>query len=173
MAGYVIHLAVAEEYLRKHKSKKENYAEFIDGVISPDGVKNKGETHYGPSSAEPNLELFLKDKTVDNSFNRGYFIHLLTDYIFYNKYIEKTSKKDMYSDYDLLNAYLIDKYKVSLPEKVKNKVIFKTDCDLVILSKELIERFIEEVSSYDIDEIVEEIKINPEKWTKIRKLIRY
>ena len=38
MPGYVIHLAVAEEYLKKHKNVKENYDEFIEGVIYPDSV---------------------------------------------------------------------------------------------------------------------------------------
>ena len=30
MAGYVIHLAVAEEYLKKHKERQEEYNEFIN-----------------------------------------------------------------------------------------------------------------------------------------------
>ena len=30
MPGYVIHLAVAEEYLRKHSQKKEKYNQFIN-----------------------------------------------------------------------------------------------------------------------------------------------
>lgn len=41
MAGYVIHLAVAEEYIRKHKNENNNYEEFIAGVIFPDSVKDK------------------------------------------------------------------------------------------------------------------------------------
>ena len=34
MPGYVIHLAVAEEYLKKH-GNKEKYNNFIEGVIFP------------------------------------------------------------------------------------------------------------------------------------------
>lgn len=83
MAGYVIHLAVAEEYLRNHK-QTENYEEFIEGIIFPDSVKDKSETHYAVKSSKSNLDKFLKDKKIDNSFNRGYFLHLLTDYLFYN-----------------------------------------------------------------------------------------
>ena len=33
MPGYVIHLAVAEEYLRKQKKVKENYNDFIAMAI--------------------------------------------------------------------------------------------------------------------------------------------
>ena len=87
MAGYVIHLAVAEEYLRNHKDNKEDYNEFIEGVIYPDSVKDKSETHYGEISNDANLYEFLQDKNIDNSFNRGYFLHLLTDYLFYNHYL--------------------------------------------------------------------------------------
>ena len=38
MPGYVIHLAVAKEYAKKHKKEIENYNKFIDGVIYPDSV---------------------------------------------------------------------------------------------------------------------------------------
>ena len=110
MPGYVIHLAVAEEYLKKH-GNKEKYNNFIEGVIFPDSVKDKSLTHYGPGSSYSNLKLFLEDKKdMKDDFTRGYFEHLLTDYLFYNKYID-TFSKAMYDDYDLLNSYLIEKYK--------------------------------------------------------------
>ena len=61
MPGYVIHLAVAEKYLEKHKSKNENYNEFIEGVIYPDSTKIKSETHYGEKSSASNVYEFLKE----------------------------------------------------------------------------------------------------------------
>ena len=61
MAGYVIHLAVAEEYLRKHKDFKEDYDEFIKGVIYPDSVTDKSLTHYGKKSSKVILKNFLQD----------------------------------------------------------------------------------------------------------------
>lgn len=66
-----------------------------------------------------NLYNFLKAHKIDTSFNRGYFLHLLTDYLFYNRYIEYWST-DIYTDYDLLNPYLLKKYHVKLPSKIKN-----------------------------------------------------
>ena len=51
MAGYVIHLAIAEEYLKKHKDVKEDYDEFIKGVIYPDSETDKSLTHYGIKSS--------------------------------------------------------------------------------------------------------------------------
>ena len=171
MPGYVIHLAIAEEYLKKHKEKSENYDDFIEGVIFPDGVEDKSLTHFGPGSSEVNLKSFLENKNIDSSFDRGYFLHLISDYLFYNKYIDKISF-DIYNDYDLLNKDLIEKYNVVLPEKAKEKVKFKENENLVILSKELVERFIDETSELDIDKTAQDIINNPEKWTKIRKLKR-
>ena len=168
MPGYVIHLAVGEQYLRKHKSNKENYDEFIEGIIFPDSVKDKSQTHYGKGSSNSNLYKFLEENKLDTSFKRGYFIHLLTDYLFYNKYIEVFSK-DIYNDYDILNTKLIDKYKVVLPEKVKNQVFFK-EGELKILSYDLVEKLIDEVSNINIDELEVEVKNEPGKWTKIREL---
>ena len=50
MPGYVIHLAIAEEYLEKNKDKAEEHDKFIKGVIFPDGVADKSLTHYGEFS---------------------------------------------------------------------------------------------------------------------------
>ena len=96
-------------------------------------------------------------------------MHLITDYLFYNKYID-TFSMDIYNDYDILNKRLIKKYKVNIPEKVRNKIFFKDNLNLKILSMELVEKLIDEVSSLNLDKIVEETKEEPEKWTKIRTL---
>lgn len=171
MPGYVIHLAVAEEYLKNHKNKSEEYSEFIEGVIFPDSVKDKSETHYGVKSSVSNLYEFLKENEIDTSFKRGYFLHLLTDYLFYNRYVNRMSK-DMYNDYDILNSKLIEKYNVVLPEKVKNQVFFK-DGELVILSMELIDKLVFDISKMDIDDIAKEVNENPKKWTTMRELKRF
>ena len=135
MAGYVIHLAIAEEYLRKHKDIKEDYEEFIKGVIYPDSVTDKSLTHYGIKSSKVILKDFLQDNEINNSYMRGYFLHLITDYLFYNKYLEKFSK-DIYNDYDILNKRLIEKYNVVLPENVQNNVFYK-EGETKILTMEL------------------------------------
>lgn len=170
MPGYVIHLAVAQEYVKKHKKEQEDYNNFIEGVIFPDSVKDKSETHYGEKSSKSNLYEYLKENKIDNAFNRGYFLHLLTDYLFYNHYIDRMTK-DMYNDYDILNGLLMKKYNVILPEKVKNQVYF-LEGELKILSLELVEKMIEEISNMDIDNIANEVNSDPEKWTKMRELKR-
>lgn len=90
MAGYVIHIAVAQEFLRKNK---ENYnEEFIRGSILPDLTNDKSKTHYGKSPAYTNLKNFLLENELSNNLNRGKFIHLITDYLFYNYSLENLSK---------------------------------------------------------------------------------
>ncbi len=168
MPGYVIHLAIAEKCLEKNKNEK--YNEFINGVIYPDETDDKYKTHYWNEMRSVNLYNFLKENKIDTSFNRGYFLHLLTDYLFYNKYIEYWST-DIYTDYDLLNPYLIAKYSVKLPNRIKKYV--HTDVKnkkLKILSKELIDKFIEDLSNLDLEHIKEEIMEDPEEWTKVRPL---
>lgn len=167
MAGYVIHLSVAKEYIKKHPEENEGYDNFIDGVLFPDSVKDKSETHYGTESSKTNLYEFLKDHKLNTPFERGYFLHLLTDYLFYNHYIDRIST-ELYNDYDILNDFLVDKYNVILPEEVK-KVVHSKEGEPSILSIELVERLIKDISELNIDKVAEETMTDPEKWTKLRK----
>ncbi len=167
MAGYVIHLAIAEEYLRKHNDIKEDYEEFIKGVIYPDSVTDKSLTHYGIKSSKVILKDFLQDNEINNSYMRGYFLHLITDYLFYNKYLEKFSK-DIYNDYDILNKRLIEKYNVVLPENIQNNVFYK-EGETKILTMELAIKIIDEISDLNLNAVEKEIRENPndKKWSKI------
>ena len=146
-----------------------NYNEFIEGVIFPDSAKDKSKTHFGNGSSNSNLPKFLEKHTLDSSFDRGYFIHLLTDYLFYNKYID-TFSKDIYNDYDILNKKIIDKYHIVLPDKIKNQVFFKDNGTLKILSMDLVDSLISEIANLDIDFIATEITSFPDKWTNFREL---
>ena len=167
MAGYVIHLAIAEEYLKKHKDVKEDYDEFIKGVIYPDSVTDKSLTHYGIKSSKVILKDFLQDNEINNSYMRGYFLHLITDYLFYNKYLEEFTK-DIYNDYDILNKKLIEKYNVVLPENIQNNVFYE-DGETKILTMELVIKIIDEISDLNLNAVEKEIRKNPndEKWSKI------
>lgn len=95
MPNYVIHIAVAEEYLKNHKDRKENHHDFIEGVIFPDTVIDKSKTHYGRVSSESNLYKFLEVNTLQDSFKRGHFLHILTDYLFYNKIYRYNFKRNI------------------------------------------------------------------------------
>lgn len=169
MPGYVIHIAIANEYIRKHKNN-ENIKEFIDGVIAPDLTNEKSKTHYGKSPAYTGLKAFLEDNKIENSFNRGCFLHLITDYLFYNYYLDYYNKQEMYHDYDVLNKTLIEKYNVILPNNIKDKVFFIQD-ETKILSLELAIKIIDQISSMDIGNIANEVMSDDEKWKQYKKLV--
>ncbi len=170
MPGYVIHLAVAEAYRAKHIEDINNYKSFIEGVIFPDSVSDKSVTHYGMKSSKVNLKEFLEKNEIDNDYNKGYFLHLVTDYIFYNKFLEYFSK-DIYNDYDILNKTLQDKFNVIVPESVKDKVFYK-EGKTVILEQEKVIKFIEEVSDYNLVGIKEEVLKNNKYWLEFKSLPR-
>ena len=62
MPGYAVHLAIAQEYLRKHN--KEKSQDFILGSIEPDFTNDKSKTHYGESPAYTNLKKYLKNNRL-------------------------------------------------------------------------------------------------------------
>lgn len=172
MPGFVIHLATANEYMRKHKNEIKNKDEFIQGCIAPDLTTKEGkkQTHFGERSSRVKLRKFLEAVDINTDYNKGYFLHLVTDYIFYNKIISYTSK-DIYNDYDILNKYLIEKYSVKLCENIKDKVLFK-EGQTKIINKEIAERTIEESSTHELEHIKSEILAvdYTEKWDLIREL---
>lgn len=172
MAGFVIHIAIANEYIRKHPNEINDKEEFIKGVIAPDMVEKsrKGETHYGESSSVLYLRKYLEKNELNTDYNKGYFLHLVTDYIFYNKILETFSYR-IYNDYDILNEYLMKKYKVILPDEVKYLSNFKNG-KTELLHKKIADNTIEVVSNYLLENIKQEI-INSEyieKWDNIRPL---
>ena len=168
MAGYVIHLAVAEEYIKKHPEDIKNYNEFIGGIIFPDGVSDKSITHYGYKSSKVNLKSFLEQNEINNDHNKGYFLHLITDYIFYNKFLTYFSK-DIYKDYDILNETLQKKFNVKIPNKVKEKVFYKKGKTKILELEKVIE-FINEVSNYRLSNIKESVLKKDNYWFEFRKL---
>ena len=86
MASFSMHLAVAKLYLKTHP--EEDVDEFVKGSIEPDLVpyNEKGRTHYGLHAAWSNPAKYLQEngRSIENSRKRGYFLHLITDYLFYH-----------------------------------------------------------------------------------------
>lgn len=137
MASAIIHICVAKEV---NKYLRMNEKELFLGSIAPDIAKHIGQTkvmsHFLDHANEddiPNIELFLKkyQSELDNPFEMGYFIHLLTDKYWFRdyvyNYIEKFTKNEpkkgvsyttfknlIYNDYTNINNDLIDKYNLSL-----------------------------------------------------------
>ena len=168
MPGYIVHIATAKEYLRKKKTKIEE--DFIQGAIAPDLTDDKSKTHYGKSSAYTNLKKFLDNNKIDTDFNKGFFLHLVTDYLFYNYYLESLEKPQIYNDYDYTNKSIIEKYNLTIPENVKDKVFFKEGIPK-ILTLELAYKVIEEISSMDLEKIKQEVLGNNPKWNTYKNIV--
>ena len=174
MAGFVIHLAVAQEYL-KHNTE-ENEKDFLYGSVQPDFVLPKSISHYGKSPSHTNLKNFLLDNEIDTSFKRGCFLHLITDYLFYNHYLEYFSKPEIYDDYDVLNKPLIEKYNVNVIEEAKQYAHFGEGStkilsfDTKVLSYELACKVIDEVSKVNLEQVKQEALKDDKKWSTYKKL---
>lgn len=177
MSGFVIHIAVAKQYFKKHTLEIKSEDEFIRGAIAPDLneemteiAKDKNKTHYGKWGilpVETNIDQFLKDSIVDitKDYWKGYLLHLLTDYYFYNKIfvdecLETERNNDsLYFDYDCLNAELIKKYKIDVLENIK-KYMNTLEGKTKYLDKEKLINFIENISSLNLND---QIKIIEQK----------
>lgn len=166
MASPAMHLAIAKRYIEKHNNL--NYKEFVKGTLYPDAEKNSIKLHYPKSSImgefaigvydKVDLYAFLADYPKLNDFELGWFLHLVTDYIFFEEcfteeYLLKNSYeefcKDLYFAYDHLNIYLSEKYHI-----VKNdykdypsEYYPGKDYEKCILPKKMIDAFIKKVSS--------------------------
>ncbi len=183
MPSFNIHLAVAKRYIEKHNDIK-NTLEFYKGSIAPDLTDNKDKTHYtAPRKDSESLNNYLIKKVVLNryleendiltDYDKGVFIHLITDKIFFTNYftkqyldnfIKRTFLNNLYYSYVNSNEYLEDKYKIGmydvLDEKIvngniKNNMRAKkvTDCEGTnILLPDKLDNFIEKVSDINLED---------------------
>lgn len=106
--------------------------------------------------AEVDLKQFLKENKIDSSYMEGFFLHLVVDYLFYNYYFTDHDK-NLYDDYDIMNEELINKYKVVIPEEIKEFVCHK-DGELKILNREKVDKMILEISKKNIKDYIKEAK---------------
>lgn len=191
MPSHQIHLAIAKRYIEKNKI--ENEEEFIEGSIAPDFVRPKEKSHYTIPASKENLweyvkskvdlQRFLKENEIKTYYDKGIFLHLLTDRKFFTEFFnEEFYKKtnynefteNLYTSYTNTNEYLIRKYHIILKEEIEEKI--KKEIHLSkeqrkisgnigkdILPLEKLDAFIEEMSDINIEEYLESLKINGRK----------
>lgn len=123
MASVIIHLAVAKKV--NEVLKREQNALFL-GAMAPDAAKLVGSSrkisHFitDPDSSTPELNIFLdkyKDD-LDDTFVLGYFIHLVTDVLWFDEFLinfvndniitTKTGEKLELDDKDVLDIIYND-----------------------------------------------------------------
>jgi len=169
MASPAMHLAIAKKYIEKHS--KINYKEFIKGTLYPDATKDSIELHYPKSSAisefaisvydKVNLYEFLTKHPYLNDFELGYFLHLVTDYLFFhecfsNGYLTNTTTKDfckeLYHTYDCLDSHLFTKYHITKEQYQEYPHLYYPGIpyEKCLLSKEVVDKFIKRVSSINL-----------------------
>lgn len=120
---------------------------------------------------------FLKQNDIKDDYHRGIFLHLLTDYLFFNYFISKdylknTSYerfcKDLYYSYDIIDNYLFDKYKIDYPV-FKEEILKAIDAShaeknvdssvyLNLLPVHKLDKFIEDVGSINLENYVIKLK---------------
>lgn len=162
MASYTIHIAIAKEFLRKNKGYNEE--QFIKGTIAPDLAKDKSRTHFARLSSESNWGKFLRFYSLDNGYYAGWFLHLITDRLFFEEYLNDWENRDdangekLYSDYYILNKSIIEKYNVPIVEEVKDYMAYHKEEKLNYINKETLYKFIDEISDIDLKEYEQRAK---------------
>lgn len=179
MPSIDIHLAIARQYLTKHKDIK-NTEDFIEGNVAPDLVEDKFKSHYSGKVENKNdlmedvrkkvrMQEFFKYNNIITDYEKGVFFHLVVDYLFFNNFFEReylikntdeNFRKDLYYSYNRTNEYLKTKYDTSygqLKEKIEKYIgISKSEADYNgenrkdIIPYDKLDKFISKVSDRDI-----------------------
>lgn len=180
MASATIHLAITKKIIEKNHLK--NGEEMIAGTLYPDACDNKDATHYTKKNrgsdnlshirGKVDLYSFLQDHPNLNEFDFGWFIHLVTDYLFFEecfseKYLLETTYEkfcqDLYFAYNCLNSYLSKKYHITKDDyKQYPKEFYEGESyQKCLFTKEQIDEFIERVSKINFKDYIK--KINTKK----------
>ena len=179
MPSFQIHLAVAKRYIEKHKIVNEE--SFIEGNIAPDFVRPKEKSHYTIETTsgdllekmknKVDLERYLRENEIKTDYDKGIFLHLLTDKIFFSDFFDREViqkinhqefNENLYISYEEINFYLKQKYPIiiskSLMERMKQDIEkSKIEKQLSlkegkqIISLEKLDAFIERTSDIDLD----------------------
>lgn len=160
MPGFAIHLAVAKEYIKKHKKEIKCSKQFLYGAIAPDLYENKEKSHYGNYGGKHvGLAPFVTQTEIDltDDFGKGYFLHLLTDELFYYHYFKRETRKVIqegqafYDDYDCLNKRILKYYRLTnIPEEVKDYVALRIEKRPRYISYKKLKKFISNISKISL-----------------------
>ncbi len=188
MASFSIHLAIGKRYMDKNKGEIIDKHAFYDGIIAPDITDNKIATHYSLPYVErwqTNVEgkvflpEYLTHGTYDGSdYEKGVFLHLVTDYIFFCHLLDKNYLdgitlfefcNDLYHSYDIVSNAIDTKYEIdysNIREKINENIAkgmksknvdLKNEKSKNILNVKQLDEFIEYVSNLKIDAYIEKI----------------
>ena len=175
MASLVIHYAVAKAFASKNKIN--DYSKFIEGSFYPDTVE-KNASHYSGLCDTPynmlvnkvDLTKYVQEHTLSNDFEKGYFLHLIVDQIFYHDYCVQKLKSDkkfkdvlghIGREYTKLNRRLIIKYKLDvsiIPQDLQQYFVKKITLPPKYLREKDIYDIVEYASNIDLEKCYSDIK---------------
>lgn len=180
MPSFQIHLAIAQRYMEKHTIEDKDA--FMEGSIAPDFVRPKEKSHYtiGISTDDliknarnkVDLKRYLEENKVETDYEKGVFLHLLTDKIFFTEFFDENLLRhstyqefteNLYISYNQTNSYIEEKYHLVLKQdmiekiredieksKKEKKVILQEGKNILPLDK--IDAFIERMSEVNLEE---------------------
>lgn len=180
MASFVIHLAIGKRYYEKSNLIQDKN-EFYNGIVDPDLVKDKALSHYTGQRDNNDLISFLlkkvqlyeylKKENIDSDYQKGVFLHLVTDYLFFNNFLDKDYLKstpysdfikDLYYSYDITKEYLERKYHIEYPdcleeindniERTRREKTTLNEIRKIILSYNELDKFIEYISDINLEQ---------------------
>ena len=149
MGSIVMHLAVGKKIQEKYNFSKD----FLVGAVAPDILKFKygrDETHYINNYDNYELDRYINENKKRNDYFYGYLTHLITDYIWFDKYMKKFedefSKKyskscdedkfreEIYSDYNMTNSATITCFDIDIRKinEYTHKYFKDEELDLII-----------------------------------------
>ena len=182
MPSFQIHLAIAKRYIDKHEIQDKDA--FFDGSLVPDFVRPKEKSHYASEThkeglvehlkAKVDLNRFLRENEIKTDYDKGVFLHLLADKIFFTEFFDEEIlksidrhefTKNLYSSYNNSNAYLQEKYQVKIKKELEERM--KQDIEQSRKEKKMsheegkniipldkLDAFIERLSDVNIEEYV-------------------
>ena len=177
MASFAMHYAIAKEYCKKNENV--NFASFARGSIQLDLAQDKSKAHYTtpPKTQEiaeiarnkVDLVTCVNNTTLDSDFALGEFLHLLTDYLFFQKLPKafnnvgitdtEQARKVLINDYIATNAFLAERYMFNLMELPENGRAVSHEKPVLMNTDEIVS-FIDDCASLNLREVYENIKNN-------------
>ncbi len=190
MACYLTHILIAKKYIECNKglpSQINDEQAFIDGNIMPDLADNKEVSHYGIRMEKENMakrcqekvnpQRFINEHGIHNEQDLGWYLHLLVDDIYYNKFLNHYISGVSYREGERVlsfltereSEYLLSKYDVSLDDSTHKKrlkeltkewqeIIFnkygKDDGEAVPYTFEELEVFINQMANVKIANLI-------------------
>lgn len=179
MASLMIHMLIGQEYCKKHKVADEQA--FLQGNIAPDLAKDKRITHFSKRVSNKTYTESIKNKinlgafcdcvnNIDRDFDRGVFLHLLTDYFFFNSYllgcpgykkIENRPQLEIqdfiYRDYHCINFWIMNEYEDIKLDMLPKDTIETDSGKMNVMSIKGIKKLVEFCSNLDLDKLYETI----------------